>query len=181
MGRSAAATAMKDNIIKLDISGGKANSLSTVIRMNSPMVHLVDLAEWSQLVPHAPAEENGPATKLDRQMKPLRKDPSVGVALQREHDLQQIVDKPSEANAEEIIISSRVSDTGGKRANAQLVTWISRRWKGHAVSLTVHTHLKACLPLLGPPPLLLHSHANPPLLLLLAPMGATAAAQNTQH
>lgn len=33
MGRSAAATAMKDNIIKLDISGGKANSLSTVIRV----------------------------------------------------------------------------------------------------------------------------------------------------
>lgn len=33
MGRSAAATAMKDNIIKLDISGSKANSLSTVIRV----------------------------------------------------------------------------------------------------------------------------------------------------
>ena len=33
MGRSATATAMKDNIIKLDISGGKANSLSTVIRV----------------------------------------------------------------------------------------------------------------------------------------------------
>ncbi len=33
MGRSATASAMKDNIIKLDVSGSKANSLSTVIRV----------------------------------------------------------------------------------------------------------------------------------------------------
>ncbi len=33
MGRSATASAMKDNIIKLDVSSGKANSLSTVIRV----------------------------------------------------------------------------------------------------------------------------------------------------
>lgn len=49
----------------------------------------------------------------------------------------------------EMIIFSRVSDTGEKRANSQLVMLISGCWKGHAMSFNVHPHPKACLPPLG--------------------------------
>lgn len=60
-----------------------------------------------------------------------------------------------------MIIFSRVSDTGGKRANSQLVTFINGCCKGHAVSLDVHPHPKACLPLLGAPPPFLCNYATP--------------------
>lgn len=70
-----------------------------------------------------------------------------------------------------MIIFSRASDTGGKRANAQLVTFINRCCKGHGVSLDVRPHPKACLPRelpLRPPPTTEHP---PPRLFLLAPVG----------
>lgn len=68
-----------------------------------------------------------------------------------------------------MIIFSGVSDTGGKRANSQLVTFISGCCKGHVASLDVHPHPKACLPPLGA----LHPSTTAmqpaPLLLLLSP------------